>query len=52
MIITVSRFVVSPWSGACALRGPEKGNLTFPKYVILDEKRQQTGSVKVKTELC
>ena len=26
--------------------------LTFQKYVILDAKSQQTGSVKVKTGLC
>ena len=26
--------------------------LTFQRYVILDAKRQQTGSVKVKIDLC
>ena len=40
MIITMRGFVVSHWCGACALRGPEKGNLTFQRYVIIDTKRQ------------
>lgn len=38
----------APWFSACALRGQEKGNLTFQRYVIMDAKRQQTGSVKLK----
>ena len=39
--ITVTRrgLVVSARPGACALRGPLKGNLTLQRYVILDAKR-------------
>ena len=49
--ITMREFVASSWCGACVLRGPEKGNLTFQRYAIIDAKRQQTSSVKIKTDL-
>ena len=49
--ITKRGFVVSPLCSACALRGPEKGNLTFHRYVILDAKRQQDGLVKVVSDV-
>lgn len=36
----------------CALRGPGKGGGTFQGHIILDARRQSTGSLKVKLELC
>lgn len=41
------------WCGGCNPRGLEKGiTLTFHRSVMLDTKRQQTGSLKVKINLC
>ena len=40
--ITMRGLVVFLWCGACALRGLEKENLTFQRYVVTDAKRQQT----------
>ena len=41
------------WCPGYAMRGLEKEiTLTFQRYVILDAKRQQTGSLKVKIDLC
>ena len=39
-------------AGSCALKGLEKLTLKFQRYVVLDAKRQQTGSLQVKTDLC
>ena len=53
MIMIIMRgFVVSPSCGAWTLRDVEKGDMTFQMYVIIDAKRQQTGSGKVKADLC
>ena len=43
-------FVVSLWCRCLCFEGLDKGNLTFQRYVIIDAKRQQTGSIKVKTD--
>ena len=39
--ITVREFVVSPCCNACALRGPEKGNLTFQRHVLVNAKKKK-----------
>ena len=53
MTITRRGFVVSFWFSICTLRGSEKRNVTFQRYVTLDVvvKRQQIYSVKVKIDL-
>ena len=44
--ITMKVFVVSLLFSAYALRGPEKRNLTFQRYIIGDAKRQEKAQLR------
>lgn len=50
--ITVGEFLVSALVRCLCFEGSGKRKFDIPEVIIVDAKRQPTGSVKVKMDLC